>query len=514
MISAAPVQGGDVIAGKYRIERVLGAGGMGVVVAATHIYLGERVAIKFLLPEALKGANVGARFLREAKVAARLRSEHAARVHDVGTLGNGAPYLVMEYLEGSDLAAVVKSRGPLSPGAAVELILQACEALADAHSIGIIHRDIKPANLFVTTRRDGTPAVKVIDFGISKITKGVDAGVGITKTAEMRGSLLFIPPEQMASPRDVDPRSDLWALGVTLYHLVTGTYPFVGETALEICAKILRNEPTPPRLIRPDLPEELETVILRCLRKPLSARYADIAELAAALSQLAPVHARASVDRISRVLSLPSITVDAPPSSSAPTTGGAAQESPATEGAATQRPRDSSATSADGAAASEKQKLRAHTQTVKSSWGSTSPPEGRADTWRRAKGVTLGFVVGLVTAFAMVVGLDALSRGDAHEAADSPGGSGSVEGAGALKSTAEQATPVTLETPAPSAAIPARAPTTSASASKPKPPPATVTAATGTPAAWAAPAVIKMAAPRKTSSIPSPASSERRPEPF
>ncbi|NUQ79485.1 MAG: protein kinase [Polyangiaceae bacterium] len=293
-----PVNVGQVLAGKYRIERVLGMGGMGVVVAARHLHLEERVAIKFLQPDALQDPTLVTRFLREAKAAAKIRSEHVARVFDVGTLENGAPYLVMEYLEGSDLAAAVKLRGPLPVAVAVDYLLQACEAIAEAHAAGIIHRDLKPSNLFVTTRADGSHVVKVIDFGISKVTTGADAGMDITKTAEMRGSLLFMPPEQMSRPRDVDPRSDIWALGVSLYNLLTGTYPFRAETVPHLCAIILNEEPTPPRVYRPEVPAALEAVILQCLRKNPAQRFGNVAKLAAVLVDYGTPAARISAERI------------------------------------------------------------------------------------------------------------------------------------------------------------------------------------------------------------------------
>src|SRR5471030_1100734 len=148
------VQEGDVLAGKFRIERILGQGGMGVVVAATHIQLDERVALKFLLPEALANTDAVARFAREARAAVKIKSEHVVRVSDVGTLESGSPYMVMEYLQGQDLADWVRHSGAMRIPDAVEFVLQACEAIAEAHAMGIVHRDLKPANLFVTRRVD------------------------------------------------------------------------------------------------------------------------------------------------------------------------------------------------------------------------------------------------------------------------------------------------------------------------------------------------------------------------
>ena len=212
-VSLPRVEQGDVLAGKYRVDRVLGVGGMGVVVAATHLQLEERVALKFMLPEAYGDPDLAARFTREARAAVKLKSEHVARVLDVGTLDTGAPYIVMEYLDGTDLADELHKKGPLPVHEAAEYVLQACDALAEAHALGIVHRDLKPANLFLTRRGDGSPLVKLLDFGISKTSAFNDAGVAMTKTAAMMGSALYMSPEQMTSPKDVDARADVWALG-------------------------------------------------------------------------------------------------------------------------------------------------------------------------------------------------------------------------------------------------------------------------------------------------------------
>jgi serine/threonine-protein kinase len=208
----------------------------------------------------------------------------------------------MEYLDGSDLATLIRTRGPLPVAVAAEYLLQACEAIAEAHAMGIVHRDLKPSNLFITTRPDGSPAIKVIDFGISKITPRSGEAVEMTKTADVRGSPLFMSPEQMTSPRAVDARTDIWAIGVTLYNLLTGGYPFYSTAVPELCGLILQAEPAPLRMRRPDLPVGLDAMIARCLRKNPAERYANIAELAAALGEFAPPLARLSVDRIYRVL--------------------------------------------------------------------------------------------------------------------------------------------------------------------------------------------------------------------
>jgi serine/threonine-protein kinase len=304
------VKEGDVLAGKYRIERVLGAGGMGVVVAAMHLQLEERVAIKFLLPGALHNAEAVARFAREARAAVKIKSEHVARVSDVGTLETGAPYMVMEFLQGRDLAALVKEAGPLAPADAADFVLQACEALAEAHALGIVHRDLKPANLFLVARADGSPCIKVLDFGISKVTSTSSSGadLGMTKTHAIMGSPLYMSPEQMSSSRSVDARADIWAIGAILYELATGAVPFEADSMPQLCGMILQDLPTPPRARRADLPEALERVILRCLEKDRANRFQNVAELAVALAPLTPRNGARSAQRIAKVLSVAGVS--------------------------------------------------------------------------------------------------------------------------------------------------------------------------------------------------------------
>ena len=302
---------GDILAGKFRIERVLGVGGMGMVVSAMHIQLDERVAIKFLLPEALANPEAVARFGREARAAVKIKSEHVARVTDVGALETGAPYMVMELLRGKDLGAALRERGSLPVPLAVEYVLQACEALAEAHAMGIVHRDLKPANLFLTARADGSPCVKVLDFGISKVSAAAGSGsdMGMTRTQSIMGSPLYMSPEQMASARDVDQRSDVWAVGTVLYELITGRVPFEAETMPQLCTLILHAEPPPPRSVRPELPEGIEGVILRCLRKDRAQRYQNVAVLARDLASYAPDAGPRSAERISKVLSSSGISL-------------------------------------------------------------------------------------------------------------------------------------------------------------------------------------------------------------
>ena len=299
-----PVEIGEVLAGKYKVEDVLGVGGMGVVVAARHMQLEQRVALKFLRPEAMQSKEAVERFLREARNAVRLRSEHIAKVTDVGTLDSGAPYMVMEYLDGADLSRVVQATGSITIEEAVYFLLQACEAIAEAHSLGIIHRDLKPQNLFVTRRVDGKPLVKVLDFGISK-SIDTQSGLSLTRTSSIMGSPLYMSPEQMRSSKNVDQRSDIWALGVILYELLTGHVPFEAESVPELCLKVVQDQPASPKSVRAEIAEGLNAVVLKCLEKDANNRFSNVAELAAALEPYSDV-ARGSSERIASTLNLPS----------------------------------------------------------------------------------------------------------------------------------------------------------------------------------------------------------------
>ena len=298
--SAPPVGPGDILAGKYRVERVLGVGGMGVVVAATHIDLLERRAIKFMLATHLGDAEAVERFLREARACSRLKGEHIARVYDVGRLENGAPYMVMEHLTGSDLRRQLKHRGALPVADAALYVLQACEALAEAHGLGIVHRDVKPENLFLTRGPDGTPSIKVLDFGISKIS-GPTADLAVTSTQAIMGSPLYMSPEQLRSSRDVDARTDVWALGVILYQLLTNNLPFAGENLTALITSVIFAKFIPPSVVKGDLPPALDAIVARCLERELARRYASVAELAADLVPFVPA-AGASLPRIARLL--------------------------------------------------------------------------------------------------------------------------------------------------------------------------------------------------------------------
>jgi len=300
---AAP---GTVIAGKYQVERVLGSGGMGVVLAAKHLQLGQRVAIKFMRDEAALDAQAVSRFLREAQAAAALSSEHVTKVLDVATLESGPPYMVMEFLSGVDLGAILRRDGPFAARDAVATILQACEAIAEAHAVGIVHRDLKPANLFVTRRIDGTPLVKVLDFGVSKLTELNESHrrrEDLTASGSIMGSPGYMSPEQVRNSKAADARSDIWSLGVILYEVLTGKNPFIGETIGETFARIVSEDAPPIQSLRAEIPAGLAAVIGQCLERSVGARIQTIDGLASKLAPFGPEDARATVDRIRRITS-------------------------------------------------------------------------------------------------------------------------------------------------------------------------------------------------------------------
>ena len=293
------------MAGKYLVEEVIGEGGAGVVVAAHHLELDEKVALKFLRADMMHDPDVVARFAHEAKAAATIKCEYVARVFDVGVAPGGAPFFVMEHLEGHDLAVELLHRGSLPVRDAVECAMQVCEALAVAHAKGIIHRDIKPENLFLVDRGDAIPVIKVLDFGISKATlRGSIFGSSLPQLDKTRvlGTPFYMSPEQIRSTDSVDVRTDIWSLGMVLYELLTGQPGFVGDSISAVCETI-KNEPLPPLAgRRPDLHPGLVTVIERCLEKDADKRFPNVGELSLALLPFAPKRARLCAERACNAL--------------------------------------------------------------------------------------------------------------------------------------------------------------------------------------------------------------------
>ncbi|MEA2753689.1 MAG: eukaryotic-like serine/threonine-protein kinase [Myxococcales bacterium] len=282
---ASPVSEGEIVAGKYRVERVLGVGGMGVVVSARHTTLDQIVAIKFLVANELESREVAiGRFLAEARAAARIESDYVCRVFDVGTLPNGVPFMVMEHLEGRDLDEEIQQRGQLDLVEAVDYVLQAADALAAAHALGIVHRDIKPANLFLALRPDGTRRVKVLDFGISRAGSDVSPRLSDVQGASSLGTPAYMSPEQVRAVPDVDARTDIWGLGAILYELITGQMAFVGDDVKSILDHVLSDDPCPMQSLRRDAPSELEAIVMRCLDRERDRRWPSAATFARALS--------------------------------------------------------------------------------------------------------------------------------------------------------------------------------------------------------------------------------------
>jgi len=291
---------GEVIAGKYRVDSVLGSGGMGVVLCATHLALGQRVAIKVLTvsDEDERRDEARERFLREGRATAALVSDHVVRVYDVGTLASGAPFMVMELLRGQDLARTLLEQGPMRIERACDCVRQAAEAIACAHAQGIVHRDLKPSNLFLTQRSDGTPLVKVLDFGISKTT-GLEqerASSDLTAERSVLGTPFYMSPEQVRDAKAVDLRTDIWSLGLILHELLSGSPAFEGSSLPGLCAAIAADPPAALRLKRSEVPPEIEAIVLKCLEKDPARRIQTAREL---VERLLPWTGRAEGGRLS-----------------------------------------------------------------------------------------------------------------------------------------------------------------------------------------------------------------------
>lgn len=300
--SLTSVREGDTVAGKYVVGRLIMIGGMGAVYEAQDKLLERRVALKVLLPQLVTSPTASHRFLREARAATRITSEHVVKLLDTQLLPDGTPLLVMEYLEGRDLRALLRESGPVPAQTAVDYLLQAVQAVAEGHTQGIVHRDLKPSNLFLTERADGTALIKVLDFGIAKTQPRTPEDLSLTSSEDIRlGSPTYMPPEQFQNPRDVDARADIWALGATLYELISGRVPFRGDTYAELVSQVLSAPAEPLKLAdsADTLPDGLDAIVRKCLEKKREQRFASGVELAVALAPFGSADARLSLTRVS-----------------------------------------------------------------------------------------------------------------------------------------------------------------------------------------------------------------------
>lgn len=275
---------GNVIDGRYRLLGRLGEGGMGTVYEAEHLKTGGHFAIKFLLPELASHASMLSRFRREARATAGLRSDHIVKVTDFGEDSSQVPYIVMEFLEGQDLRAVMNQHHQMPVPRAVSLLIQACRGLSVAHRAHIVHRDLRPENLFVCKRDDGADLLKVLDFGIAKLERGVTDSAARTQEGTLIGTLTYMPPEQVRGETDIDSRADVYALGAILYELLTGCEPHRGEAPHAIMYSVLHEAPTPLSQLRPNLPDGLQDVVHRAMAFERRDRYPDVMAFAEALA--------------------------------------------------------------------------------------------------------------------------------------------------------------------------------------------------------------------------------------
>jgi eukaryotic-like serine/threonine-protein kinase len=293
---------GRMVADKYRIERRIAKGGMGTVYVAHHELLQRNVALKVMSADQANTSEALARFRKEARAVAGIQSEHVARVLDAGSLADGTPFMVLELLEGADLACVLERGAALPIADVIDWVLQALEGLAEAHALGIVHRDIKPANLFLARRRDGTSIVKVLDFGVSKHYPVSDPTPTLTVTSSIIGSPLYTAPEQLCNAKSVDARADIWAVGVVLYELLAGRPPFQGDNVAALFIAILERSPPSLRRRRAEVPLDLEKVVMRCLSQDPEERFQNVADLAEALAPFGPKGALQSAERTGHII--------------------------------------------------------------------------------------------------------------------------------------------------------------------------------------------------------------------
>ncbi|HEX7480179.1 MAG TPA: serine/threonine-protein kinase [Polyangiales bacterium] len=498
---------GRIIAGKYRIEGIVGSGGMGVVMAAEHLQLKQKVAIKLISMENLseaQQADARKRFVREGQAAARLTSDHVVRIFDVGTLDNGAPFMVMELLRGEDLATTIERQGPAPVDVAVDYLVQACDALMEAHANGIVHRDLKPANLFAARRPDGRVTIKVLDFGISKLvsadTEPLDAS--LTSARTVVGSPHYMSPEQVRNAKSVDSRTDIWALGAVLYELLVGARAFDADTLPGLCAAIAADAPPPIRIQRADVPEALEAVVLRCLEKDLQKRFQTVLDLSTALQPfVAAAGSRSAVEYAASVGATPGgNSLHRVHSASAETLAASADECEFSF-ASTRPPAVAPDPQSPSAAA------RRPVRSVPPESGSVSkqvlvatsvPQEARSKRTVALVGVALGIVLGVA----------ALAAAFAHFGRHEPAAASSATVAPASASTLEPFQLTKTTQPLPGAQAPAPPPQkpVSALASPPNPASAMPAAASAPPSAGAPKPTSRLRASARRLPAPAPAS--------
>jgi len=296
------VRVGDVLAGKYRIERVHAPGALGVTCDAEHLQLRQRVVLKLCAASLRTQTESASCFLDNARLAAQLRNSHLPRVLDVGRLDSGIAYSVTEHLSGTDLRGVLRVREWLPVSEAVDYAIHVCEGLAVAHVAGFVHRNLKPTNVFLARESDGRPIIKVLDFCLVDGVVLSDTSIAMSTMDSVVSSLAYLAPEQVRDPSSVDVRADIWAIGALLHELLTGSPLYTASSVPGIFAAIAADDATPMTQLRGDLPRELEEIVLRCLEKERDYRWSDVGTLAKQLSRFASEDGRAAVDPVIMVL--------------------------------------------------------------------------------------------------------------------------------------------------------------------------------------------------------------------
>jgi len=287
----------ELVAGKYKLTRLLGRGGMGSVWQGVHVTLGNKVACKFIEPEFVTSKDALHRFENEARAAASLKSKHVVDVYDHGIMPDGRPYIVMEFLEGEPLDARLDRMGTLPLDETATIVQQVSRALHRAHTGGIVHRDLKPENIFIVRdEEDQIDIAKVVDFGIAKFTDSVSSGLSsATRTGSIMGTPYYMSPEQARGLKNVDARADIWSLGIIAYQVLTGVRPYDGEAVGDILVRICTTTPVPPSQLNPTLPQAIDGWLARALAQDPANRFQDVRELADALLTIAKIPGRTTL---------------------------------------------------------------------------------------------------------------------------------------------------------------------------------------------------------------------------